>query len=88
MAASFALVARGYEEMGENLLRTGMELIEGDAEHGEPDMPALFPPGDAGPFRASEDTVRIQGSANRETEVEASPEETAPGKTSSRGRGD
>jgi hypothetical protein len=29
--ASFALVAHGYEEMGENLLRTGLELIEGAA---------------------------------------------------------
>jgi hypothetical protein len=43
--ASLALVANGYEEMGENLLRTGMELIEGhakDIEH--EDLPALFPP--------------------------------------------
>jgi len=43
--ASLALVAHGYEEMGENLLRTGMELIEGAANESEPnDLPTLFPP--------------------------------------------
>ena len=44
-AASFALAARGYEQMGENLLRTGMELIEGAADDvGHEDLPTLFPP--------------------------------------------
>jgi hypothetical protein len=43
--ASFALAAHGYQEMGENLLRTGMELIEGAAEDIEREgLPTLFPP--------------------------------------------
>ena len=29
--ASFALVARGYEQLGNRLLSTGMELLEGAA---------------------------------------------------------
>jgi len=42
---SLALVAYGYEEMGENLLRTGLQLIEGAANESEPDdLPTLFPP--------------------------------------------
>jgi hypothetical protein len=40
--ASFALAAHGYEEMGENLLRTGLELIDGAAGEVE------NPPAEAG----------------------------------------
>ena len=29
--AGLALAARGFEPLGENLLRIGMELVEGDA---------------------------------------------------------
>jgi hypothetical protein len=34
--ASLALVAQGFERMGENLMRVGMELVEGDVTDIEP----------------------------------------------------
>jgi hypothetical protein len=34
--AGLALAARGFEPLGENLLRIGMEMVEGDAEGIEP----------------------------------------------------
>lgn len=34
--AGLALAARGFEAMGENLLRIGMELVEGEAGDIEP----------------------------------------------------
>lgn len=36
-AASFALAAEGYVDIGENLLRMGMELLEGATREGEID---------------------------------------------------
>lgn len=40
--ASFALVAHGYEEMGKNLLRTGLELIEGAATDVDGERPIFL----------------------------------------------
>ena len=34
--ASLALAARGFEPLGENLLRLGMEMVEGEAKDIEP----------------------------------------------------
>jgi hypothetical protein len=34
--ASLALAARGFESLGENLLRIGIELVEGEAGDIEP----------------------------------------------------
>jgi hypothetical protein len=34
--AGLALAARGFEAMGENLLRIGMELVDGEAGDIEP----------------------------------------------------
>lgn len=39
--ASLALAARVFEAMGQNLLRIGIELVEGDVRDIEPAWPSL-----------------------------------------------
>jgi hypothetical protein len=39
--ASLALAAQDFETVGQNLLRIGIELVEGDVRDIEPDWPSL-----------------------------------------------